>query len=569
MTVSFFEFLRRGKWMFGFSSAMAVLLALLLLKLTNDENLGRLRIAEFLRHLPQPEMSGDINARAVASILDRFDDRDSLRTAERVQAIGHGIEKRPEQLRKDLEIVEQGTLLIWFGPLATAPDQILPTIGDLLIARTADNCIRQFIREHPMTVARAYLKRLPSSELPEAVPRRLTRLWLPFWILLTLPGTLTAVRIQQNTLALITTFNWKRPDVWIGVPLCAPGLVVMLALNGLYQAVLKGSNLLRSQPKPEVVPLPMPPAFAAFRGRPREGRRLRRAGIPAEWVPITPPSGWIVVPTERLVDTSTSLDLPFESLDGKTMSLDDGRLVYLVQIDQPELRTRRRIQRELGRLTVMRRQYVELCRSRTGIELKELQALQLPQLHERQDELFQRLVQTSRQIDLTAARTSQLENLLARQGEPAWLGEEYDRLSNLAEVEQIIVDVPGKMLIILTTMLYCEEVQDRQVHYYTLGRFRLEIGQNKGQIRMTNLTHRIGRNDTPYVRDGVADCFGNIGSGLALHMGRLEHSVVFTMLVGYLTRDARGGFKASGWKEEVPVEIARPHLVHQPVERSA
>ncbi|MBI3115078.1 MAG: hypothetical protein HYZ09_01120 [Candidatus Kerfeldbacteria bacterium] len=233
----------------------------------------------------------------------------------------------------------------------------------------------------------------------------------------------------------------------------------------------------------------------------------------------------------------------------------------------PMGRVRRKGKKAECRSAEARRQarlaYLKLSNKRPAIEEQDILA-QLPRLNQELDELLLSVTLITRRIDHLTARQAALQEVLAVRGTPRWIVEEFDRLCAQPYFADLRIDLPNSVFLMQTSMLYGEEVDVNGVtRYYRVGAFDMSINPHGGidSIRLRNRTHRRGTWDAPHVESGHPDCFGRmLQNALAIHLGRQEYSVIFTMLVQYLTRDTRGGFARGGW-EEVPVEIARPHLV--------
>lgn len=296
-----------------------------------------------------------------------------------------------------------------------------------------------------------------------------------------------------------------------------------------------------------------------------EGRQrledLRAAGVLARRRKIQGQFG-ILFPQMDLELASVVLEVPFKPQAARQLT----RNAWFLPVDRDELKRRQAQRRVTKERHATRLEYMKLCHNRPAVELQDIKQ-QLPVLNQKLDQLLKSVTLVARQIDHLRARHAAVVHVLATRGTPRWIAEEFDRLRALPDVEDVKVNLRERKLIVTTAMLYGEEFRSIGVtRYCELGKFEIHVYADGGEtpFRLYNRTHRRETTDAPHVNNGYPDCLGEVLSkALAIHLGRSEYSVIITMLIQYLTRDARGGFQARGWNREVPVEVARPHLAHQ------
>jgi hypothetical protein len=68
---------------------------------------------------------------------------------------------------------------------------------------------------------------------------------------------------------------------------------------------------------------------------------------------------------------------------------------------------------------------------------------------------------------------------------------------------------------------------------YRLGRFRLDLNPASGEIRIANLTHRVGPYDHPHVLSG-RPCLGAIREGVAKLLGEWQVAPAAEVLMDFL-----------------------------------
>lgn len=261
----------------------------------------------------------------------------------------------------------------------------------------------------------------------------------------------------------------------------------------------------------------------------------------------------VIFPQTAVNLVSLILDVPFLVSRASVNVADEGQVILKLPVDRVELKRRRTEARQLPERERVRKAYIRLCApDRLVHDLKDWER-QIERLHGAQDRLMRDLAQVVRQLEDLREQAAQITAARRSAREPDWIGADLDRLFAMP-VRHVSIDERQQTLIVVTKMLYGEEEIEGRLHYFKAGKFKLHIPRDCSGIRLHNLTHRRGNLDTPNVTDGRG-CLGcYLIEGLTHHIVRSQYPVVVKMLVMYLTRDTRGGFKAGEWEEVSPAE---------------
>ena len=178
-----------------------------------------------------------------------------------------------------------------------------------------------------------------------------------------------------------------------------------------------------------------------------------------------------------------------------------------------------------GRVTLRQRAreaYISACRDRLAEEIGFLQA-EIAFLEEGVEEVARRITADTRRLMEGRRRLHLLQGSRER---PESSTPELERLRTLPEVREVCL-LDGQVSI--TTVPILVEHGGR---WYRLGSFRLDLGFT-GEVRITNLTHRIGPFDHPHVREGKP-CLSSIRQGIAKLVGEFQFVAAAEVLIDFL-----------------------------------
>lgn len=169
-----------------------------------------------------------------------------------------------------------------------------------------------------------------------------------------------------------------------------------------------------------------------------------------------------------------------------------------------------------------REAYVRACQERVAEEIRFLQA-EIAFLEDGVEEMARRIAADTRR--LTEGRR-RLRLLHGERDQPESSGRELESLQALAEVREARIQ-DGR--ISLTTVPILVEHGGR---WYRLGRFQLDLHFN-GDVRILNLTDRVGPYDHPHVYQG-RPCLGTIREGVAKLLGEFQFVAATEVLIDFL-----------------------------------
>jgi hypothetical protein len=169
-----------------------------------------------------------------------------------------------------------------------------------------------------------------------------------------------------------------------------------------------------------------------------------------------------------------------------------------------------------------RKTYVSACQDRVTEEIRFLQA-EIAFLEDGVEEMARRIAADTRCLKEGHRRLHLLQGC---RDQPESGGRELERLQALPHICEARVQ-DGR--ISLTTAPILVEFGGR---WYRLGSFRLDLHFN-GDVRIVNLTDRIGLYDHPHIRQG-RPCLGNIREGVAKLLGEFQFVAATEVLIDFL-----------------------------------
>ncbi len=166
--------------------------------------------------------------------------------------------------------------------------------------------------------------------------------------------------------------------------------------------------------------------------------------------------------------------------------------------------------------------YLTTSQERVAEEIRFLQD-EIAFLEDGVEEMARRIAADTRRLKEGRRRVRLLQGC---RDLPETGGREMERLQALPEVCEARAQ-DGR--ISLTTVPILTEYGGR---WYRLGRFQLELHFN-GDVRIVNLTDRIGPYDHPHIHQG-RPCLGNVREGIAKHLGEFQFVPATEVLIDFL-----------------------------------
>lgn len=230
------------------------------------------------------------------------------------------------------------------------------------------------------------------------------------------------------------------------------------------------------------------------------------------------PAAWIPVLLRRHLDLGLPHVLPGLAAEGGAVAgRTEDRLRLLREETEALVRAR-----QVSLCREAREAYVQACQDRVAEEIRFLLA-EIAFLEDGVEEMARRIAADTRR--LTEGRR-RLRLLHGQRDQPESSGRELECLQALPEVcEARIQD--GR--ISLTTAPILVEYGGRR---YRLGRFQLDL-HFTGDVRILNLTDRIGLYDHPHVHQG-RPCLGTIREGVAKLLGEYQFVAATEVLIDFL-----------------------------------
>ncbi|HSB70853.1 MAG TPA: hypothetical protein VLT62_16125 [Candidatus Methylomirabilis sp.] len=168
-----------------------------------------------------------------------------------------------------------------------------------------------------------------------------------------------------------------------------------------------------------------------------------------------------------------------------------------------------------------RKAYTRECRERVSDEIRFLQA-DIAFLEEGVEEIARRITADSRRMKEGRRRLGQLQG----QGCADPFEGDLERLKDLPEVREVRI-LDGRIRV--TTFPILIGFEGRIFH---LGSFQIDLSLD-GDIRMTNLSHRIGACDHPHIWQGRPR-LGSIREGIAKLLGESQFAAATEVLIDFL-----------------------------------
>jgi hypothetical protein len=168
-----------------------------------------------------------------------------------------------------------------------------------------------------------------------------------------------------------------------------------------------------------------------------------------------------------------------------------------------------------------REAYTKECRERVSDEIRFLQA-DIAFLEEGVEEIARRVTADSRRLKEGRRRLSQLQG----QGCTNPFDGDLERLKELPEVREVRI-LDGRIRVTTFPILIGHEGRT-----YHLGCFQIDLSLD-GDIRMTNLSHRIGSCDHPHIWQGRPR-LGTIREGIAKLLGESQFAAATEVLIDFL-----------------------------------
>ena len=168
-----------------------------------------------------------------------------------------------------------------------------------------------------------------------------------------------------------------------------------------------------------------------------------------------------------------------------------------------------------------RKAYTKECRERVSDEIRFLQA-DIAFLEEGVEEIARRVTADSRRLKEGRRRLGQLQG----QGCADPFEGDLERLKDLPEVREVRI-LDGRIRV--TTFPILIGLEERAYH---LGCFQIDLSLD-GDIRMTNISHRIGSCDHPHIWQGRPR-LGSIREGVAKLLGESQFAAATEVLIDFL-----------------------------------
>ena len=186
---------------------------------------------------------------------------------------------------------------------------------------------------------------------------------------------------------------------------------------------------------------------------------------------------------------------------------------------------------------IARERYVSYCNRRGDAERRAAET----DINEGQSKIehHQReLIKSIRKVEIARERLSFINS--ADTGTASKFIEEYNRLTNLAHIEN--VTVIGHRLICYTDMITYTDPRTDIVHL--CGKMKIEIDMDNGTVRMYNQNWIVRDMQAPHVFPGGDPCLGNISNILPELVGRYDFPAAIMVAIQYLEsvniRDSAG-----------------------------
>ncbi|MDD4409369.1 MAG: hypothetical protein PHW52_01810 [Candidatus Pacebacteria bacterium] len=168
--------------------------------------------------------------------------------------------------------------------------------------------------------------------------------------------------------------------------------------------------------------------------------------------------------------------------------------------------------------------YIEECSRRYALGIKELSE-EIKEAEQNIKNYQRRIVESVRKRDVTKKHLDAL--ISAGSESDQVLTDEFNNLRSLPGVELVIVG-DGIVMVFTETI-----VVDYDSYSYELGKYRIDILTDQGDVRVFNLNREYEENDHPHISEGSC-CFGNVSSGIAKFIGEYQYTVVIEIVMKFL-----------------------------------
>jgi hypothetical protein len=249
-------------------------------------------------------------------------------------------------------------------------------------------------------------------------------------------------------------------------------------------------------------------------------------------------AAWVPILLRRHLDAGLPLLLPALRRDGVACGqASDARLLQLRENTEEIVRMQRMTLREGARAA-----YVSACQERVAEEIRFL-LTEIAFLEDGVEEMARRISADTRRLNEGRRRRGILQG---GQDPQESGGREVESLQSLSGVREARVQ-DGRISV--TTIPLVVEHGDRR---YRLGSFQVDLYFN-GDVRITNLTHRVGPYDHPHVHHG-RPCLGSVREGIAKLLGEYQFVAATEVLIDLLlTVDpAEWRLPVTQWPEAEP-----------------
>lgn len=228
--------------------------------------------------------------------------------------------------------------------------------------------------------------------------------------------------------------------------------------------------------------------------------------------------GWVPLLLRRSLDVGLPHLLPaLKAYQGIPAARWANRLRLLREETETLVRAgRQRLHREA------REAYARECRERVADEIRFLQA-DIAFLEEGVEEIARRITADSRRLKQGRRRLEQLQ--VRRTHSEASEGD-LERLKDLPEVLEVRI-LDGRFRV--TTIPIVVGFEGRR---YRLGNFQIDLSLD-GDVRITNVSARIGAYDHPHVCQGRPR-LGNIREGIAKLLGESQFAAATEVLIDFV-----------------------------------
>ena len=216
--------------------------------------------------------------------------------------------------------------------------------------------------------------------------------------------------------------------------------------------------------------------------------------------------------------------------------------VCLLQIEGRQAFRQTRKEAFEERRALYRERYVTECRRRIDQETDSARN-KVSELETEVERHRMGLVKNSRELKFQLTKFNSLESLsMSEELRREKFGQEFDKFCEMPHIEWLEIS-DGRI------RLYTDTVQiDYEGVRYKVGDFEIVIYVD-GDLKVNNLTHRVGQCDHPHIMEGKP-CLGNLSESIAKLTASYQFDIVAQMMVEFLySINPEGWFKSiRDWK---------------------